>query len=187
MKLMTLVAVALGFLTPQGKEVKDPSITIKPDMGVSMRRPPKNDEWDFKDKGVFFSNSHLTATHKVDVLSIEIFAQDKATGFGSYDIKDAANSEYKNISGFKEIMEPKKITAGNSKLPGGGAGNVNASFLEMTFKQDEKLNELRMWVFIGKNQNLYKVIMVNEEGMYKKHQKVADYILSSIDIFKPPK
>jgi hypothetical protein len=182
-----LAVIALAFFVPQGKEQKDPTIAIKADMGVSMRRPPKNDEWDFKDKGVFFSNSTLTATHKVDTLSIEIFAQDKATGFGAYDIKDAANSEYKNISGFNGIMEPKKITANNSKLPGGGGGNATASYLEMTFKRDDKLNELRMWVFIGKNQNLYKVIMVNDEGMYKKHQKVADYILASIDIFKPPK
>lgn len=179
-------ATALAFFLPQGKEVKDPTIAIKADMGVSMRRPQKNDEWDFKEKGVVFSNSMLTVTHKVDTLSIEIFAQEKSTGLG-YNIKDAANEEYKNLAGAQGIMEPKKIAANNSKLPGGGGGNANASYLEMTFKRDEKLNELRMWVFIGKNQNLYKVIMVNDEGMYKKHQKVADYILGSIDIFKPPK
>ncbi|MBI3856507.1 MAG: hypothetical protein HY293_12540 [Planctomycetes bacterium] len=167
--------------------MKDPTFASKPDMGVSMRRPPKNDEWDFKDKGGFFSNSILLVSHKVDNLNIEVFAQDKATGFGSYDIKDAANGEYKNISGFQGIMDPKKITAASAKLPGGGAGNVQTQYLEMTFKRADKPMELRMWVFIGKNQNLYKIVMTCDEGMYKKHQKVADYILASVDIFKPGK
>lgn len=186
MKLIC-TAVALAFLAPQGKEVKDPTIAIKADMGVSIRRPPKNDEWDFKEKGGFFSNSILVVAHKVDALTIEVFAQDKATGFGSYDIKDAANGEFKNISGFTGLTDAKKITAGNSKLPGGGGGGTQTSFLEMTFKKADKLNELRMWVFIGKNQNLYKVIMTCDEGIYKKHQRLADYILSSIEIFRPPK
>jgi hypothetical protein len=42
-----------------------------------------------------------------------------------------------------------------------------------------------MWVFIGKNQNLYKVMMSCDEGVYKKHQKAADFILSSVETFKP--
>ena len=183
LKGMTAALVAL--LALQAKDGKDPNIAIKADIGVSMRRPPKNDEWDFKDKGSFFSNSQLCLTHKVDTIAIEIFCQDKASGFGYYDIKDAANGEYKNISGFASLTEPKKVATSNSaKLPGGGAGNVNSSYLEMTFKKEDKPMELRMWVFIGKNQNLYKVLMTCDEGMYKKHQKVADFALASVDIFK---
>lgn len=177
--------LALGFFAFQGKDSKDKEYASDAGMGVSMRRPPKNDEWDFKEKGGFFSNSQITVVHKVDTISVEIFAQDKATGFGAYNIKDAANSEYSNIAGFKGIMEPKKISVANQKLPGGGAGNVQASFLEMTFKRADKPMELRMWVFIGKNQNLYKVTVACDEGMYKKHQKEADYILSSVETFKP--
>jgi hypothetical protein len=177
-------AVALVLLAQQGKEVKDPDLAIKADMGVSIRRPPKNDEWDFKDKGAFFSSSQLTVAHKVDTISIEIYAQDKAGGLGYYDLKEAANGEFKNISGFKELTEPKKVSTTSQKLPGGGAGNVQASYLEMTFKRSDKPMELRMWVFIGKNQNLYKVTMVNDEGMYKKHQKEADIILSTVQTFK---
>ena len=181
------VAILVAFFAPQGKEVKDPTITVKAELGVSMRKPPKNDEWAFRDKGVFFSNSHLAVSHKVDTLSIEIFAQEKFSDLGSNDLKKVAEGEYKNISGFQGIMDPKMITASAAKLPGGGGNNAPASYLEMTFKKEEKPNELRMWVFKGSNGNLYKVIMVNEEGIYKKHARIADYILSSIQVFRPPK
>ena len=179
LKLIPTALVAILAL-----QAKDADLVIKADSGMSMRRPPKNDEWDARDKGSFFSNSQLCVAHKVDTIAIEIFAQDKATGFGSYNIKDAANGEYKNISGFAGLTDSKKIAATNQKLPGGGGGNATASYLEMTFKREDKPMELRMWVFIGKNQNLYKVLMTCDEGMYKKHQRAADYILSSIDIFK---
>jgi hypothetical protein len=185
---MKLIAAALAFTLlgfQQGKAPKESDISINNTYGIAFRRPPKNDEWDFKEKGGFFSNSHLVVVHKVDQICIEIFAQDKATGFGGYDIKDAARKEFQNISGFQGITEAKQITVANQKLPGGGAGNVNASFLEMTFKKEDKPMEMRIWVFIGKNQNLFKVMLSGDEGMYKKHQKVADYILASIETFKP--
>jgi len=179
--MLKLTAALVALLALQAK---DADLVTKPDMGMSLRRPPKNDEWDAREKGSFFSNSQLCVAHKVDTIAIEVFAQDKATGFGSYNIKDAANGEYKNISGFTGLTDAKKVIATNQKLPGGGAGNVQASYLEMTFKKEDKPMELRMWVFIGKNQNLYKVLMTCDEGMYKKHQKAADFILSTIDIFK---
>jgi hypothetical protein len=48
--------------------------------------------------------------------------------------------------------------------------------------------ELREWVFIGKeNQCQYIVMMHGDEGMYKKHQKVADFILGNIRTYKIPK
>jgi hypothetical protein len=182
--MMISAAIAITLLGFQAKDAKS-EVSTSPTMGVSIRRPPKNDEWDFKEKGGFFANSQLVVCHKVDEIAIEVFAQDKATGFGSYDIKDAARKEFQNISGFQGISEAKQITAGNQKLPGGGAGNVSASYLDMTFKKSDKPMELRMWVFIGKNQNLYKVTMSCDEGIYKKHQKAADFILSSIETFKP--
>ena len=185
---MKLISAALAFTLlgfQQGKTPKESDVSINANFGVSIRRPAKNDEWDFKEKGGFFTNSHLVVVHKVDQICIEVFAQDKATGFGSYDIKDAARKEFTNIAGFQGITEAKQVTIANQKLPGGGAGNVTASFLDMTFKKDDKPMEMRIWVFIGKNQNLFKVMMSGDEGMYKKHQKVADQILSSIETFKP--
>jgi hypothetical protein len=180
--MLNLMSTALMALL--ALQAKDADLVSKADLGMSMRRPPKNDEWDAREKGSFFSNSQLCVAHKVDSIAIEVFEQDKATGFGYYNIKDAANGEYKNIAGFKGLTDSKKLVASNQKLPGGGAGNVMASYLEMTFKKEDKPMELRMWVFIGKNQNLYKVLMTCDEGMYKKHQKEVDYILGSIDIFK---
>jgi hypothetical protein len=186
MKLL-LAALVLGFFTPQGKEVKDPTITVKAESGFSIRRPPKNDEWDFRDKAGFFSNTQIVVMHKVDAITIEVLAIDKAGDAGSNDLKKAAEGEFKNISGFQGIMDPKQITAGTSRLPGGGGGNAPCSYLEMTFKRAEKAQELRMWVFKGSNGFAYKIFMVNEEGIYKKHQKFADFILSSMQTFRPPK
>jgi hypothetical protein len=182
------LAIALGFFIPvQGKEAKDPTIAIKADMGVSIRRPPKNDEWDFKEKGGFFSNSLIVVAHKVDTITVEVFAQDKLADLGSNDLKKAAEAEYKHLAGSQGIMDPKQITTASSKLPGGGGGNAPTAYLEMSFKREEKPTELRMWVFKGNNGFLYKILMVNDEGMYKKHQKMADFILSSVQVFRPPK
>lgn len=186
MKLMS-AALVLGFLFPQGKEVKDPTIAVKAENGFSIRRPPKNDEWDFKEKGGFFANTHAVVSHKVDSITIEVLAIDKAGDAGSNDLKKAAEGEFKNISGFQGIMDPKQITAGTSRLPGGGGGNAPCSYLEMTFKRAEKPQELRMWVFKASNGFAYKIFMINDEGMYKKHQKWADFILSTLQTFRPPK
>ena len=181
MKLVCALLALSGFL-PQAKEDKD--IAIKPDVGVSIRKPPKNDEWDFKEMG-FFTKAALVVGHKVDEIVIEVHEQEKAQGMSYYNLKDYATNEFKNVSGINGVTEAKKINAANQKLPGGGAGNVQASHLEMSFKRDGKPLELRSWAFIGKNQNLYVVFLTCEEGMYKKHQKWADYILSSVETFKP--
>jgi hypothetical protein len=58
----------------------------------------------------------------------------------------------------------------------------------MTFKRAEKAVEYRYWNFVGKqNGSLYIVILHGDEGMYKKHQKIADYVLSTIQTWKLPK
>lgn len=185
MKLMSAVLV-FGFFFPQGKEAKDPTIALKAENGFSIRRPPKNDEWDFKEKG-FFSNTQAVVSHKVDTVTIEVLAIDKAGDAGSNDLKKAAENDYKNISGVQGITDPKQVTIGASKLPGGGGGGAPCSYLEMTFKLAEKPMELRMWLFKGSNGFAYKVFVTNDEGMYKKHQKWADFILGSLQTFRPPK
>lgn len=181
MKLVCALVALSGFL-PQAKEDKD--LAIKADAGVSIRKPPKNDEWDFKEVG-FFTKPAVVVGHKVDELTIEVHEQEKAPGLSAYNLKEIPTAEFKNIAGFAGVTDAKKINSGNQKLPGGGAGNVQASFLEMTFKRDGKPLEIRLWAFIGKNQNLYKVFLTCEEGMYKKHQRFADYILSTVETFKP--
>ena len=88
---------------------------------------------------------------------------------------------------FKESKKLQEIRA--AKLPNGGANNPMAYLLDMTFKgKDGKAMELKMWAFIGKeNQSLYKIFLLGDEGMYKKHQKFADLMLGSVKILKIPK
>jgi hypothetical protein len=182
-----MMGAALLLASPGQNAPADPDLLYKKDLGVSIRKPAKNEEWEFKEKG-FFANSQLVVAHKVDTVMIDIFAQDKATGFSYYDPKTAAEGEYKNISGFPDVKDAKKIEIKAAKLPAGGAGNVMAQFLDMTFKRGDKSWELKMWCFVGReNQNFYKVTLVGEEGTYKKHQRILDPILGSVRIWKLPK
>jgi len=165
----------------------NPDLLYKKEVGVSIMKPPKNEEWGFPEKG-FWTNSQLVVAHKVDTLRIEISYQEKpSTGY--FDPKKAAEGEWTNLSGnanFKEARKNQEIKS--MKLPGGGAGNVNAHVLDMWFKVNDKPTELKMYCFIGReNQGLYKITLSGDEGMYKKHQKWADYILSTIKTWKLPK
>ncbi len=179
-------AAALFALQGQAPPV-DPDLLYKKDLGVSIRKPAKNDEWEFKEKG-FFANSQLVVAHKVDTVMIDIFVSEKAPGATYYDPKAVAEGEYRNISGFADVKDAKKIDIKASKLPGGGAGNVSAHLLDMTFKRGEKNWELKMWCFIGRdNQNLFRVTLSGEEGTYKKHQRMLDPILAGIRTWKLPK
>jgi len=183
---MVKVAAVLALLALQEKGA-NPDLLYKKDVGVSIMKPPKNEEWGFPKDG-FFSNSQLVVAHKVDTLTIDIYVQDKASGFSSYDPKAAADGEYKNISGFPGVTDVQRQPVKPSKLPGGGAGNVNCHILDMDFKREGQAKELKMWCFIAKeNQNFVKITLVGDEGMYKKHQKHVDYILSSVKTWKLPK
>ncbi len=185
---MSRMFVLAAVLLSARQEKENPDLKFKKEWGVAMNKPAKNEEWAFKENG-FFTGSLIVVGHKVDELNIEITGQEKATGSTAYDPKAAAEGEFKNISGFKGISDAKKtVEIKPSKLPGNGANGVMANFLDMTFKKEGKAQELRMWVFLGKaNQNLYKVCLSCEEGMYKKYQKHVDYILSSIQILKVAK
>lgn len=165
----------------------NPDLLYKKEVGVSIMKPPKNEEWGFPAQG-FFSNSQLVVSHKVDSLTIDIFVQDKASGFSAYDPKAAADGEFKNISSFPGVTDVQRQPVKPSKLPGGGANNVNAHILDMSFKREEQAKELKMFCFIAKeSQNFVKITMVGDAGMYKKHQKSVDYILSSVKTWKLPK
>ena len=171
------------------QEKKDPDLLYKKELGFSIQKPAKNDEWEFKDHGLF-SNSNLAVAHKVDHVFIEVFVQDKPTGAGSYDPKAAAEGDWKQFStseNFKDCKKVQEIKA--SKLPNGGANNPMAYLLDMTCKdKGDRSLEIKMWCFVGKeNQNFYKVYLIGDEGMQKKHQKLLDLMLGSIRIQKIPK
>jgi hypothetical protein len=185
---LALSSCALLAAAPQQKDAKDPDLLYQKDLGVSIRKPAKNDEWEFKDKG-FFTNSKFVVVSKVDSVLLQIVMQEKSAT-GSFDPKQAAEGEWKNLSGSENFKDCKKVTEIKStKIPNGGANNPMCYLLDMAMKDKaDKPVELKMWCFIGKeNQNLYKIIVFGDEGMYKKHQKVLETMLGSIVVYKASK
>jgi hypothetical protein len=170
----------------QGKP--NPDFKYDEKAGVSMQKFPKNDEWDFKDMGRYFKSPKITVASKVDELSIELLQFPPATGTSVYDIKKQVEGDYAQLSGNKDLTDCKQVAMNPSKLPGGGGGGVNGMFYQATFKAQDKPMEMREWTWIGReNQCLYVVIVFCDEGMYKKHQKIVDFILASIKTYKLPK
>jgi len=180
-KLLCLLAALLAF---QGKP--NPDFKYDEKAGFSIQKFPKNDEWAFKDQG-FMKSSKVVVAHKVDELSIEVLQNPPAVN-GSYDLKKQIEADYAGFSGNPQFTDFKQVVLQPSKLPMGGAGGANAMHFQATFKLKEAAMEMREWAFLGKeNQCLYLVIMVGADGTYKKHQKIADFILGQIKTYKIPK
>lgn len=183
-KLACLFFAGISLL-PQAKS--NPDLKYDEKSGISVQKFPKNDEWDFKDMGRLYQMTKIVVAHKVDELWIEILQRPPATT-GSYDLKKQAETDFAGLSGVKGFTEVKQVALAAQKLPLNGAGGANAWYLEASLKVQEKPYEFREWVFIGKeNQCEYFVVLHGEQGMYKKHQKVADYILGNIKTWKIPK
>jgi hypothetical protein len=179
-----ILAAALQLL-PQVK----PSADLKYDekAGLSVQKFPKNDEWDFKEMGRFALMPKFVIAHKVDELWIEIIQRPPATT-GGFDLKKQSETDFAGLSGIKGFTEVKQISMAASKLPLNGGNGANAWAFEATLKVQDKPYEWREWVFVGKeNQCEYVVMMHGDQGMYKKHQKVADFILGNIKTWKIPK
>jgi hypothetical protein len=188
MKLLSAVILAILLAPQQGKNA-NPDLRYDEKAGISVNKPPKNDEWDFKEKesGAIWKEARFLVAHKVDELRIEI-VQSPPSAQGGYDIVKQSENDFGSIKGINGVDDVKQLALKNQKLPGNGAGGAQASYLEVTFKRGDKLIEYRSWNFIGKeNQCLFKICVHGDEGMYKKHQKVADFILSSIRTWKLPK
>jgi len=183
-KAVSILAAALLW-TPQVK----PSADLKYDekAGLSVQKFPKNDEWDFKEKGKFALMPKIVIAHKVDEIWIEIIQRPPATT-GGVDLKKQAEADVAGLSGLQGFTEVKQISLASSKLPLNGGNGANAWTFEASLKVLDKPYEWREWVFIGKeNQCEYVVMMHGDQGMYKKHQKVADFILGNIKTWKIPK
>lgn len=181
-KTLCFLSALLAF---QGKP--NPDFKYNEKAGISIQKFPKNDEWDFKDMGKFLKDPKFVVAHKVDELIIEVVQAPPATQ-GGYDLKKQAETDYSGFSGNPNLTEFKQIAMQPSKLPFGGGNGANAMHYHATFKLMEAPMEMRYWVFIGKeNQCLYIVTLTSAEGAYKKHQKIADFILSQIKTYKIPK
>jgi hypothetical protein len=188
-----LAGIALAGLAAQDpKKGQDPDLKYDKDRGISFSKPPKTDEWEFRDKGAFYRDSKMALAHRVDTIVLEILGNPgtvaNGLSVGVYDPKKTVESEWTALASSPMFKDQKKKEMKQTKLPGGAAGNVNTWYLEVTYKLDDKPMEYRLWVFVGKeSQAIYHVVLTGEDGMYKKHQKVVDYALSSIKIWKIPK
>jgi len=182
-KLACLFFAGIALL-PQAKA--NPDLKYDEKAGLSVQKFPKNDEWDFKDMGRFALMPKVVIAHKVDELWIEIIQRPPAVG--GFDLKKQAEFDLAGLSGIKGFTEVKQVALAASKLPLNGAGGANAWHFEVSLKVQEKPYEWREWIFVGKeNQCEYVVMMHGDQGMYKKHQKVADFILGNIKTWKLPK
>src|SRR6266542_346241 len=106
MKLISAV-VALLLLSPQEKKNTPNDLKYDEKSGISVAKPPKNDEWDFKEKG-FFDKCKIAVAHKVDELGFDILFQPPPTT-GAYDLKKVAEDAFTNMSGQTGDTAPKRI------------------------------------------------------------------------------
>src|SRR5947208_1874700 len=143
MKLL-LSAAALILMAPQQQKNANPDLKYDESAGISLSKPPKNDEWDFKEKenGAVWKECRFQVAHKVDELHIEIVQTPPSTQ-GAYDTKKQCENDFNVLKDSQGITEPKRIAMNNAKLPGNGAGGAAASYLEMSFKKADKLVEYR--------------------------------------------
>ena len=126
----------------------------------------------------------------VDDVSIEIYSEELDTDKVNYDPKYTLEQHWKSVSSdgqWKEPKQVKKIEA--TTLPGRGASGVKAWLLDMTMKTaDGTALEWKEYCFIGhENRSGYILHVTSKQGMYEKHKKDIELILSSIRTYKIPK
>jgi hypothetical protein len=179
-------AILIALLGQAKKE--NPDLKVDEQAGLSVGKMPKNDEWGFKDKP-FFEKAKISVGHKVDDIGVDVFSVLPAPNQSGWDLKKQADSDFSAFSAAAGVTDMKKVSQQDKVgLPRGGGNGAVGTYMEMTFKRQEKPVEYRYWSFTSKsNNNFYLVIVHGDEGMYKKHQKIVDYILGTIQTWKLPK
>ena len=172
-------------------QAENPDLKYKAEVGISINKPPKNDEWGFKDKA-FWANPHMCVSHKVDTLNIEVLGEAPPEAAGNnaayWNVKGSLENHWTNIAGQAGFTDVKQLEFKQSKLPGNGGGGAQAWHVNGTFGVNGTPMEYRAWCFVGKESKVvYIIAMSSEAGMYKKHQKFADFILSTIRCYKRAK
>jgi hypothetical protein len=180
-----------AFLLLAQAQAENPDMKYKPELGISINKPPKLEEWGFKDKG-FWTGAHVSVAHKVDSLTIDILGEAPPESAGNnaayWDVKGSLENHWGSVTNQAAFQDAKRIDFKQARLPGNGAGGVNAWHLNGTFNLNGTPTEYRAWCFVGKESKVvYIVTMACDEGMYKKHQRVVDFILGSIRCWKRPK
>lgn len=176
----------LGLLLAQAPEA---DIKYLKEKGISIQKPAKKDEWQFKDSGKL-TRSQIVVAHVVDDVSIEVYSEELEADKVNYDPKYSMEQSWKRISSdgqYKDAKQAKKLSMGN--FPGRAASGVKVWILDMTMKlSDGAAIEWKQHCFIGhENRAGYIVHVVTKEGMYAKHKADIDLILSSLRTYKIPK
>ncbi|MBV8880762.1 MAG: hypothetical protein JO332_12395 [Planctomycetaceae bacterium] len=183
--IKTIATLTIALLALQGKS--NPDFKYDEKAGLSVQKFPKNDEWDFKEQPKFAKDPKFVIAHKVDELMIEIIHVPPAPN-GAFDIKKQAELDAAGWAKLNGITDLKQVSMAAGKLPQNGGNGANAWVYEVSFKAGERTVELKEWVFLSReNQCQYVVMLHGDPGMYKKHQKIADFILGQIKTYKIPK
>jgi len=172
-------------------QAENPDLKYKPELGISVAKPPKMEEWGFKDGGIF-RDPIACVSHKVDTLHIEILGQAPPDSAGQnaayWNVKGSLENHWTGFAGNAAFKDAKQTDFKQSKLPGGGGGGAQTWYVSGTFSLNGTAMEHYAWCFVGKESKVvYIVTMTGDAGMYKKHQKVADFVLSTIRCYKRPK
>lgn len=174
-------ALSLALLLLQAE---NPDLKYAKSQGVSIQKPPKLEEWGFRDQG-WFKAACLTVAHKVDGLIIDVISNVPPNANG-WDVKKVADNAFTGITSNPGFTEGTRKAFRQARLPGGGGNNAQAWFLELTMKDPAgKLMEMSSWFFVAReNGHLIQVSVLGEPGLYKKHQRIVDVILSTVKTWK---
>jgi len=170
-------------------QADDPDTKVLKERGFSIQRPPKKEEWHFKDKGKL-TKSQMVLSHVVDDISIEMYSEELDSDKVNYDAKYTLEQNWKSISSdgqYKDVKMLGKIS--NSTLPGRGASGVKVWLLQMTLKSPDGTPwEWKQYCFVGhENRSGFLLNIISGAGMQEKYKKDTDYILSTVKTFKIPK
>lgn len=187
--MMTLAATLI--VLAQAKTPPDLHLDAK--LGVSIQKPPKKEEWEFRTSGLKISNATLSVVNKVESIAVEILVIEPPANAGrplnQTDLKPSVEAEFEAQSKSPNFTEVKKKKLEEAALPGNAAGGAKSVYLEMAVKDKNGAEfEWRLWTFIAKESKyLVKINILTAPGEYEKNKKDLDQIISTLRTFKPQK
>ena len=173
---------------------KNPHLWYSKDLGISVMKPPKKEEWKFEKTRHFFKNTDFSVKNVVDEVSIDfrVFlsppAQSGQKNFDSGDAEIVIKQGTQAISKDPDWKVKKKRVV-KATLPRRGDGGVTAWYRELEVAdQDDKEFEWRTWVYVTKaSRSLCYIHVIGPPGSYKKNRKDIEAILSTVRTYKVKK
>ena len=176
---------------------KDKNLWYDKDLGISVRKPPKKEEWKFEsDKTKLrLGDSKFAVKHVVSEVTIEFALFLKPAPPSEQKNFNADSAEYNlksyldsiTVGPYYKKVKKKPIVKGY--LPRKADGGARAWSVEMnvTLQNDVEL-EWKMWTYVTKaSRSLCYVNVLGPPGSYKKHRKEIEAILSTLRTYKVKK